>query len=58
MEVVHLSPRRMCECGKTVLKLSEDERKEYNEAIRRIREAERTKLPAANANAHNLKSIV
>jgi len=50
--VVHLSPRRMCECGKTVFKLSEDERKEYDEAIRRIREAEPTnsERPAAKVN--------
>ena len=50
--VVHLPPRRMCECGKTVLTLSEDERKEYDEAIRRIREAEPTnsERPAAKVN--------
>ena len=40
--VVHLSPRRMCECGKTVFKLSEDERKAYDEATRRIREIQRS----------------
>ena len=50
--VINLSPRRMCECGKTVFKLSEDERKEYDEAIRRIREAEPTnsERPAAKVN--------
>ena len=29
-----MSPRKMCECGKTILKLSAEEKKIYDEMIR------------------------
>ncbi len=31
---IHVSPRRMCECGKTILKLSVEEKNIYHEMIR------------------------
>lgn len=31
---IHVSPRRMCECGKTILQLSVEEKKIYDEMIR------------------------
>ena len=31
---IHVSPRKMCECGKTILKLSVEEKKIYDEMIR------------------------
>ena len=41
MKPIHVSPRRMCECGKTILKLSEEEKIVYDEIVRRSDERSR-----------------
>ena len=38
---IHVSPRQMCECGKTVLKLTVEEKNIYDEMIRLSEERSR-----------------
>ena len=36
---IQISPRMMCPCGKSVLKLTDEQRKAYDDAVRRAEEA-------------------
>ena len=36
---IQISPRMMCPCGKSVLKLTDKQRKAYDDAVRRAEEA-------------------
>ena len=38
MDII-ISPRMMCPCGKSVLKLTAEQRKAYDDAVRRAEEA-------------------
>ena len=43
MEVVVLSPRVMCPCGKGVVRMTPDQRKEYDDCIRRLEDRSQEK---------------
>ena len=51
MVVVELSPRRLCECGKTVLNLKGPARQEYDDAVRRLEQCRTTEKDAAMLKA-------
>ena len=39
MDKIHVSPRILCPCGKTIMHLSPDQRREYDDAMLRLAES-------------------
>ena len=48
---IHVSPRMLCPCGKTVRTMTREEREAYDEALHRLAESAKTTEPGEPSRA-------